>query len=269
MKLLALETSTESCSVALRVGEEVRVRRHAGAREQTAHVLPMVQALISEAGIRLQDLDAIACAHGPGAFTGVRVAVSVTQGLAYGAQVPAIGISTLAALAQQAVREILTFTSEPDVESGAAKKGSESFLRAKMTPTPFSLCILPVLDARMGELYAGAYQVDADGLVIALAPDRLVRPEDFAVGVPALPAGACWQAIGSGWPVLAAPSCAHIATLPLADAPPRVAEPDAIDVLALAVRALVHGEAVAAAQLLPVYLRDTVTWKKLAEQGKR
>ncbi len=236
MRLLALDTSTETCSVALRVGDNVQVLRHAGAREQTAHVLPMVQQVLAGAGLSLRDLDAIACAHGPGAFTGVRVAVSVAQGLAYGAQLPAIGVSTLAVLAQQALRL-------------AAADGKAV------------THVLPLLDARMGELYAGAYAVGGDGLVEALLPDRLARPEDIIAALPALPAGASWCAIGSGWAAYPA----------LADAlgvTPRVAEPDAQDVLALAVRALARGEAVPAERLLPVYLRDTVAWKKLSEQGK-
>ncbi|MFZ5756463.1 MAG: tRNA (adenosine(37)-N6)-threonylcarbamoyltransferase complex dimerization subunit type 1 TsaB [Pseudomonadota bacterium] len=230
MKLLALETSTESCSVALRIGSGLRVRRHAGAREQTAHVLPMVQALLAEAGIGLRELDAIACAHGPGAFTGVRVAVSVAQGLAFGASLPAVGISTLAALAQQAVR----------LDAAAA-------------------FVLPALDARMGELYAGVYARGADGLVDSLAPDRLCRPEDFAAGVPS---GHDWTGIGSGWTAYGA------GVLGVTPVRTLVAEPDAEDVLRLAERALARGEAVTPEQLIPVYLRDTVAWKKIAEQGK-
>lgn len=266
MNLLALDTSTETCSVALRVGDTVTVRRHAGAREQTAHVLPIVQALLAEAGIALRDLDAIACAHGPGAFTGVRVAVSVTQGLAYGAQVPAIGISTLAALAQQAAK------GRGEKGCGEEKeKGVGVICPSENHSDPFfgdPFFVLPVLDARMGELYAGAYRVGSDGLVDALAPDRLVRPEDFAAGVPPFPPdappGARWAAIGSGWSLLAGLTDA----LPMAAEPAMVAEPDALDVLALAARALARGDTVPADRLLPVYLRDTVAWKKLAEQGK-
>lgn len=230
MKLLALEASTETCSVALRAGENVRVLRRPGARQQTEHVLPMVQELLAAAGLALRDLDAVACAHGPGAFTGVRVAVSVAQGLAFGAGVPAIGISTLAALAQQAVR------------SAGARH------------------VLPLLDARMGELYAGVYAAGNDGLVDALAPDRLCRPEDFAAGVPA---GNYWTGIGSGWSAYGVDR--------LGIAPERIiaAEPDAEDVLALAARALARGETVTPEQLIPVYLRDTVAWKKLDEQGRR
>lgn len=230
MKLLALDTATESCSVALRIGDEVRVRRHPGARQQTAVVLPLVQALLAEAGITLAQLDAIACTHGPGAFTGVRVAVSVTQGLAFGAGVPAIGISTLAALAQQAVRV-----------AGAQQ-------------------VLPALDARMGELYAGAYGVAADGLVEPLQADRLCRPEEFAGG---LPAGHVWVAIGSGW-VAYPPERLGVQPVTVL-----AGEPDAGDVLALAVRAFRRGEQQAAELLQPVYLRDTVAWKKLDEQGRR
>lgn len=230
MNLLALETSTDHCTVALRAGVSVRVLRRPGAREQTTHVLPLVQQLLAEAGLALRQLDAIACAHGPGAFTGVRVAVSVAQGLAFGAGVPAIGISTLAALAQQAVR------------------------------TQNAWHVLPALDARMGELYAGAYARAADGLVESLRPDRLCRPEEFAAGVPA---GHDWVAIGSGW------SAYRAEQLGVTPQQILVAEPDAEDVLALAMRALARGEVVAPEQLIPVYLRDTVAWKKLDEQGRK
>lgn len=230
MRLLALDTSTETCSIALRIGEGVRVRRHPGARQQTAVVLPLVQELLAEAGVTLAQLDAIACTHGPGAFTGVRVAVSVTQGLAFGAGLPVIGIPTLAALAQQAVRV-----------AGAQD-------------------VLPLLDARMGELYAGSYAAGTDGLVDALSPDRLCRPEEFAGG---LPAGHDWVAIGSGW------SACTTERLGVQPASVLAGEPDAADVLALAARAWQRGEAKPAEQLQPVYLRDTVAWKKLDEQGAR
>lgn len=229
MKLLALDTSTETCSVAIRIGDAVRVLRRPGARQQTEHVLPMVQELLAEAGIALRDLDAVACAHGPGAFTGVRVAVSVAQGLAFGAGLPAVGVSTLAALAQQAVRV-------SDAQH-----------------------VLPLLDARMGELYAGAYAQGDDGLVDSLLPDRLCRPQDVAAG---LPSGFEWTAIGSGWTAYAAD------TLGVTPVRTIVAEPDAEDVLALAVCAFARGETVTAEQLIPVYLRDTVAWKKIGEQGK-
>lgn len=230
MRLLAIDTSTESCSVALRLGDAVAVRRHAGAREQTLHVLPMVEELLAEAGATLASLDAVACAQGPGAFTGVRVAVSVTQGLAFGAGIPAIGVSTLAALAAQARR------------------------RGARMP------VLALLDARMGELYAGAYGPGEDGLPDALAPDYLCRPEDLPA---LLPAGGPFSAIGSGWAAYP-----HLATqIPLAGAV-LVGEPDAEDVLALAARALAAGAAVPAERLLPVYLRDEVAWKKVDAQGR-
>ena len=122
MKLLALDTATESCSVALRIDGDVRVRRHPGARQQTAVVLPMVQSLLAEAGLSLAQLDAIACTQGPGAFTGVRVGVSVAQGLAFGAGLPVIGVSTLAALAWQALGAAggaRNGSSKPEASSGS------------------------------------------------------------------------------------------------------------------------------------------------------
>jgi tRNA threonylcarbamoyladenosine biosynthesis protein TsaB len=154
--------------------------------------------------------------------------VSVTQGLAFGAGLPVIGISTLATLAQQA-------------------------------EAPHALALL---DARMGELYAGFYARGADGLVDALAPDCLLPPAQLAAAVPALPAGAAWTAIGSGWAAYP-----ELVVAPRTGAA-RVAEPDAPAVLALAARALARGEAIAPEQLVPAYLRDNVTWKKVGEQGR-
>ncbi|HEB5077907.1 TPA: tRNA (adenosine(37)-N6)-threonylcarbamoyltransferase complex dimerization subunit type 1 TsaB, partial [Aeromonas hydrophila subsp. hydrophila] len=104
LKILAVDTATEACSAALLVGEQVFSRWEEAPRDHTRKILPMVQAVLDDAGITLDELDAIAFGRGPGSFTGVRIGIGVAQGLAFGAGVPLIGISTLAAMAQGAHR---------------------------------------------------------------------------------------------------------------------------------------------------------------------
>lgn len=161
MKLLAIETATESCAVAL--GDDARVseRFEPQARRQTELVLPMVEALLAERGWRLQELDAIAFSRGPGAFTGVRVAVAIAQGLGYAAGVPLVPLSTLAICAA----------------SAAAEHGCGRWLVAQ--------------DARMGELYLGGYEVGPEG-VRTLWPDALVHPDALP------PLDGAWRGAGSG-----------------------------------------------------------------------
>ena len=105
MHLLAIDTATERCSVALRVEGQTIERSMELPRGHADLVLPMVEAVLQEAGLKLRNLDGIAYGRGPGAFTGVRIAVGVVQGLAFGAELPTVGISNLAAVAQQVARE--------------------------------------------------------------------------------------------------------------------------------------------------------------------
>ena len=111
MILLALETATEACSVALWIDGEVRERFEVAPRRHTELVLPWIDALLADAGLRKAQIDALACGRGPGAFTGVRLAVAMTQGLALALDRPVLGISTLAALA-------LTACGDPDCPAG-------------------------------------------------------------------------------------------------------------------------------------------------------
>jgi tRNA threonylcarbamoyladenosine biosynthesis protein TsaB len=162
-KILALDTSTEYCSVALARGEELLFDGcHAGQRHSQL-LLPMIDALLARAGVRLEELDAIAFGEGPGSFTGLRIACGVTQGLALGAGLQVIGISTLLALAQAS--------------------------RAH--------AVLCCLDARMGEVYAAAYRRDRDEWRTVLAAG-LFSPS----ALPALPPGA-WTGCGNGFAVYA------------------------------------------------------------------
>jgi tRNA threonylcarbamoyladenosine biosynthesis protein TsaB len=104
MRLLAIDTATERCSVALRLQGNVIERISEQPRGAADLVLPMVESVLQEAGVRLADLDGIAYGRGPGAFTGVRIGVGVVQGLAFGAGLQTVGISNLAAVAQQVAR---------------------------------------------------------------------------------------------------------------------------------------------------------------------
>ena len=144
MKLLALDTATERCSVALLIDDRIVARSTETPRGHADLVLPMVEEVLAEGGLTLQQLDGLAYGRGPGGFTGVRIAVGVAQGLAYGAQLMTVGISDLAAVAQQ-----------------FAAPGAR---------------ILVCMDARMNEVYWSRFEATPDGLVKPTAPERVDRP---------------------------------------------------------------------------------------------
>ena len=150
MKLLAIDTATEICSVALLMDDRIVERSTETQRGHADLVLPMVDAVLAEAGLKLQQLDGLAYGRGPGAFTGVRIAVGVAQGLAYGAQLATVGVSDLAAVAQQ-----------------FASAGAR---------------ILVCMDARMNEVYWGRFELRSDGLVAPTSVERVDRPEKVEVG---------------------------------------------------------------------------------------
>ncbi|MFQ1640129.1 tRNA (adenosine(37)-N6)-threonylcarbamoyltransferase complex dimerization subunit type 1 TsaB [Aeromonas veronii] len=226
LKILAVDTATEACSAALLVGDKLFSRWEEAPRDHTRKILPMVQAVLEDAGISLSDLDAIAFGRGPGSFTGVRIGISVAQGLAFGAGVPLIGISTLAAMAQGAYR----------------LEGAEQVLTA--------------IDARMNEVYFGRYEL-IDGRM-QLVGDEVVSEPAALVDVRGKLAGLV-TCVGTGFET-------YGETLSgLADelAVSQVRFPAAEDMLPLARAAWLAGEAVPVEQATPVYLRDKVTWKKL------
>ena len=128
MKLLALDASTEACSVALMIDGEVTEQYEIVPRQHTQRILPMVDALLADAGLSLKQLDLLACDRGPGSFTGVRISTSVVQGLAFAADLPVIPVSSLAALAQAAYADYQQQS------------------------------VIAVIDARMQEIYWGQYQ---------------------------------------------------------------------------------------------------------------
>lgn len=225
MKLLAVDTATEACSAALLLDEKLSERFDVRPREHTRLILPMVEALLAEAGLRLQDLDALAFGRGPGAFTGLRIAAGVVQGLALGADLPVVPVSNLAALARAALRE----------------RGEHR--------------VLACLDARMGEVYWGAFSATGEGLVQPAGPETVCAP-----GAVPVPEEAGWAGAGPGWGV-------HTAALQqrLGGRVGRIHPellPRAGDIATLAAAIYARTGGVSVEQALPVYLRDEVAWKK-------
>ena len=159
MKLLALDTATEVCTVALWLDGEVLERFEPGG-QHSERILPMVDALLAEAGLVLTQLDALAFGRGPGSFTGLRIGAGVAQGLAYGADLPVLPVSSLAALAQ------------------GQDAGN----------------VLAAFDARMQQVYWSAYVRNAQGIMEVQGAEGVFAPQ----AVP-MPEGEGWIGAGSGW----------------------------------------------------------------------
>ncbi|MBL8296838.1 MAG: tRNA (adenosine(37)-N6)-threonylcarbamoyltransferase complex dimerization subunit type 1 TsaB [Rhodanobacteraceae bacterium] len=228
MNLLAIETSTEACSVALYQAGATLARSELAPRRHAELVLPMADALLAEAGLSRRQLDAIAVGRGPGAFTGVRLAVSLAQGMALGLDLPVIPVSSLAALAFDA----------PD--NGAA--------------------VLAVIDARMGEIYAACYRPDSAGMLQPLADECVCTPE--ALQLPSAPA---WNVIGSGWKTYAA---ALAPLMPLPHWSNGECYPQARAVAILAAAEFNAGRVLPPELALPIYLRDKVALTLVEQRAR-
>jgi tRNA threonylcarbamoyladenosine biosynthesis protein TsaB len=229
VKLLAIDTATENCSAALLLDGHLRVRERLLERGHVAHILAMVDALLAEAGIGLAALDAIAFGRGPGAFTGVRLAASVTQGLAFGAGLPVVPVSDLRALAQRAI----------DLPGGCIR-------------------VLACLDARMQEVYFGAFVRGSEGLAAAEGEEQVAPAA--AVRLP--PGWPAEQAPGKACPCGAGPGfSAYPELLRLLGPAPRVHDllPRAQEIARMAVPEVGAGRVLPPEQALPVYLRNNVT----------
>lgn len=171
MKLLAVETSTEACSAALLIADEIHERFAISPQGHSNLILNMLDDLLAEADIALTALDAIAFGRGPGSFTGVRIGVGVAQGVAFAHELPVLPISSLAALAQA---------------SGAKK-------------------VLAAIDARMGEVYWGVYRRGIEGLVVPSGDEQVCAP----LAVP-LVEGEDWFGVGTGWGAYSDPLCRRL-----------------------------------------------------------
>lgn len=220
--LLALDTATEACSVALLHDGKVISHYEVIPRQHAQRLLPMIKTLMAEAGIPLSALDAIAFGRGPGAFTGIRIAIGVVQGLAFALDRPVLPVSNLAVLAQRSMRE----------------HGAEQVAAA--------------IDARMDEVYWGCYQAQ-QGEMRLLGREAVLAPE-----LAALPEGATgdWFAAGTGWGTFAE----RIGVKPSAQDSSML--PHAQDLLTLAQFAWARGESLVADEAQPVYLRDQVATPK-------
>ena len=223
MKVLAIDTATEALSVALQVNDEISDQFEICPQQHSQKLLPLVKAVLADAGVSLQQLDALVFGHGPGSFTGVRIATGMVQGLAYGAQLPVVGVSTLAAMAQQAI-----------ATTGAQR-------------------VVSAIDARMSEVYLGQF-VNHQGLALADSEEVVCSPDDAVAQLPAIN----YQTAGTGWQAYEPLQQArHNATNT------DILYPHARYMLALAQPKIAAGEGVEAMSVMPVYLRDKVTWKKL------
>ncbi|MFP9228478.1 tRNA (adenosine(37)-N6)-threonylcarbamoyltransferase complex dimerization subunit type 1 TsaB [Pectobacterium cacticida] len=226
-RILALDTATEACSVALWNEGEIHSLFEICPREHTQRILPMVQQVLADSGLTLKHLDALAFGQGPGSFTGVRIGIGIAQGLALGADLPLIGVSSLATMAQGAFR--LTHATR----------------------------VLAAIDARMGEVYWGCYQRDTNGTWQGDAEEAVLKPEQVQALAASLSGE--WATVGTGWETY--PNLVNTSSLLLAEG--RVLLPQALDMLPLANQRWLAGKAVSVESAQPRYLRNEVTWKKL------
>lgn len=227
MRILAIDTATEACSVALHDNGATFAHFELCPREHTQRILPLVNDVLTEGGVALSELDALAFGRGPGSFTGVRIGIGIAQGLALGAELPMIGVSTLVTMAQGAWRQ-----------TGATR-------------------VLAAIDARMGEVYWAEYQRDENGIWQGEDTEAVLKPEAVEARLAQL--DGAWATVGTGWK--AWPEMGASSGLTLTDG--SVELPAAQDMLPIALQMLAEGRTVAVEQSEPVYLRNEVAWKKL------
>lgn len=225
--IVALDTSTEACSVALLCNGDSRYRYRVEPRMHAKLLLPLLDELLDEAGISAQQIEGVAFGRGPGAFTGVRIATAAAQAIALGGDLPVAPVSTLAAIAHRCHRE-----------QGKNK-------------------VAVAIDARMGEVYWGAYEI-ADAPVL-IGSEKVCSP----ASVDTLDHG--WIAAGTGWQTYTA-ELTDVTGATIIDGVEPF--PHALDILKIGSEQLAHGNGVGPEHALPVYLRDNVALKQ-GEQGRK
>ena len=231
--ILALDTSSEGCSAALIKEGDVTSIYEVVPRDHTRKIIPMIQHVLKESSTRADQLDAIAFGRGPGSFTGLRIAAGVTQGLAYGLGIKVIPVSTLEAMALEA-----------HVVSGSQK-------------------VAVAIDARMDEVYWGAFEI-TDNNALVLQPECVCAPEQVTL-VDDQNCEALFSGIGSGW-AFGPRMPAQIQDRVSVQDEGAIAKAEYIARIADKIFTASNGyssEIVPPEQAIPVYLRDTVTWKKL------
>ena len=226
MKLLALDTSSVACSVALQIDDEVTERHEEQPREHTRLLIPMIESVLQHGGVRIDELDAIVLGNGPGSFIGMRIAASVAQGLAFGAGLNIVPVSSLAAVASQ------VFAEHDAVETVVTQ------------------------DAHMHEVYLGIYCRGDDDAPVPVVPERLQTSSSIAEldgerHGPRVAAGFGWHR----YPELLAVNHS------LFDAVVDVCHPRAKFLLPLGASGLDGGAAIPPADISPAYLRQKVAEK--------
>lgn len=224
MKILALDTSTEACSSAVYNDGAIASRYTIAPRQHAELVLSMCDDVLAEAGCTLSELDAIAFGRGPGAFTGVRIATGVVQGMAFAHNLPVVPVSSLAAMAHVAWR------------------------------TTGTKQVMTAIDARINEVYWACYECSNDG-VVEVVSERVCLPEDVE-----LPQSGEWLGVGTGWQTYQDLLTGRAAGV-THDVIPDLF-PDATDIVQLAQHEVGAGRVLPAEMALPVYLRDDVAKKK-------
>ncbi|MDO6619307.1 tRNA (adenosine(37)-N6)-threonylcarbamoyltransferase complex dimerization subunit type 1 TsaB [Shewanella sp. 6_MG-2023] len=224
LTILALDTCTESCSAALLHDNKQYNRVFDAPREHSQRILPMVDEVLTEAGIKISNVNLIAYGRGPGSFTGIRICTSMTQGLALGHDIPVIGVSTLAAMAQMAI------------ETEQAEQ------------------IFCAIDARMSEIYWGQF-INVDGIATLVGAEHVSSPDSVDV---ILDKQKPMHICGTGF--VAYPDLLNDVAKKQAT---QITLPDASAMIKLVIKAHEQGLATSVDELAPVYLRDKVTWKKL------
>jgi len=233
VKLLALDTTQEYCSVALTIDDELIYREALASRSHTELILPQVEEVMAEAGLQLNQLDALAFGRGPGSFTGLRIAAGVAQGLALGADLPVAPVSSLAALAQ-----------------GVYRKDAAA------------LSVCAAFDARIKEVYWGCFQL-IDGIMRSFSDEVVDSPENCH-----LPHEGRWIAVGSAW--AAYPQIQDRLSSQLTRVIPD-SSPLARDMIPLAIQVIADKQTVFAEEAIPVYLRhkvaQTIEERKFIKSG--
>jgi tRNA threonylcarbamoyladenosine biosynthesis protein TsaB len=221
--ILAVDTSTEACSVALQIGNETIAQYADEPRSHSRLLMPMVQQVLAEAQIKVNQLDAIGVSIGPGSFTGLRIGFAAVQGMAYGADIPVTPVSTLELIAA-------TYRRQQNIQAGD---------------------VITLLDARMSEFNLGRYRLDKNNQIVALEADQLVSTEQALELIKANQPSAIIGDAGNLFE--SAPQHAELFT-PI--------YPNAIDLLPMAKQQLDQGSAVNIESVDLVYLRGTEAWQK-------
>lgn len=222
--ILVLDTATEACSVALFHHENTTFLDELSPRTHTQRILPMLDELLSQAGISLKEVDVLGFGRGPGSFTGVRVGVGIAQGLAMGAELPVVPVSNLLAMAEAAYQQ-----------QGATE-------------------VVALIDARMNEVYFAQFSRSEKGWQMLVA-EQVCSPEK---AIAQIQAARQPTVVGTGWAAYLQFSAANL-PLVVSD----ITLPSARFMLPLVQQAVAQGKTQSAMEIEPVYLRNEVTWQKL------